>query len=409
MLYMRLAWRNLWRHKRRTLIVVLSIGLTLGLMMMYDGLVAGFQDAIYGNAIKVLGGNIQAHAEGFSAEASGNPLLPIEEPQKLILSLENQPGVEMVSPRIVSGGLVTSRASAYGVQIIGIDPAREAAHSLIASNVKDGRYLHAADQDAALIGRGLADALEIGVGDKLSLAGNALHDQTARRTVRVTGIYDLGMPDMEQGAVYLPLAEAQAMLGLDGKVTEIVVQLDKLGGEKQLAGIWQTRFSGPYEWKTWREAYPELESALGTKTKVMDMFGVIMLLVAGIGVFNLLMMAVFERTREIGVLGALGMRPGSISRLFLLEGLFMGLLGVLAGVVFGVGTNLLLGRVGLDYSQFAGGGSFFALLSNRVYPSLGLDKLAQRAITALVITLFSALIPARDAARQEPAKALHFV
>ncbi|RPJ50085.1 MAG: FtsX-like permease family protein, partial [Chloroflexi bacterium] len=131
--------------------------------------------------------------------------------------------------------------------------------------------------------------------------------------------------------------------------------------------------------------------------------------IAGIGILNLLLMAVYERTREIGLLGALGLKPRQISALFLLEGGMMGLVGLAFGIALGLGSNFILGQVGLDYTAFSSATSYMALINERVYPSLGTEKLLQRGLTVIVISLLAAYIPAREAAQSEPAEALHFV
>ena len=124
-LYLRLAWRNIWRHKRRTIIIVLAMSLTLGLMMWYDGLMNGFTDAIYGNAVKILGGNVQVHAEGYRAEANSNPLFPLADPQAVIKAAEANTLTLAATQRIHTGGLVTSREGAFSVGIIGVEPEKE--------------------------------------------------------------------------------------------------------------------------------------------------------------------------------------------------------------------------------------------------------------------------------------------
>jgi ABC-type lipoprotein release transport system permease subunit len=407
-LYLRLAWRNIWRHKRRTLIVVLSIGLTLAMMMLYDGMITGFQDAIYGNAIKVLGGNLQIHASGYSDQKIENPIMPLADDQAVIAAVEAQPQVEVASRRIVTGGLASNRAGAFALKIIGIEPEKESVVSLIAQNVTAGRYLQPDDQDLAFIGKGLADAMEVGVGDRFTLVGGGLHEQLRRRTMTVVGIYDVNMADVEKQTIYISLAEAQDLYGLPGQSTEVMVTLKQIGGEKAVMDALKPALTG-YEMSSWQTSFPELEAALTTKSGAMNVFGVIILLISGIGILNLLLMAVFERTREIGVLGALGMKPGQISILFLLEGAMMGLVGLAAGVGLGMLVNGWLGSVGMDYSQFSSMTSYMALISGRVYPSLGLEKLLQRGLTVVIIAILASLYPAREAARHEPATALHYV
>ena len=141
----------------------------------------------------------------------------------------------------------------------------------------------------------------------------------------------------------------------------------------------------------------------------MNIFSVIITLIAGIGILNLLLMAVYERTREIGLLGAMGLKPRQIALLFILEGTLIGAVGAAAGVVFGVAINARLGRVGFDFSSYGNVTDYMALISGRVYPTLGLERAAGRALTVLIISTLAAWIPASEASRREPAQALHYV
>ena len=407
-LYLRLAWRNVWRHSRRTLIIVLAMGFTLAMMMMYDGLISGFNDAIYGNAIKVLGGNIQVHAPGFRAQASQSPLLPLADPQQVVTAALAQPQVVAATQRINTGGLITSREGAFAVAIVGIEPEKEQAVNLAAQHVVAGRYLTAADQDLVLIGKGLADSMSVKVGDRLSLAGRATHQQIRNRTMTVAGIYDLGMPDIEKQRVYISLAEAQNLYDLTGQSTEVAIVLKQLGPENAVIAALQPALPG-YEIVSYATSFPELQSALSTKSGVLEIFSIVILGIAGLGILNLLLMAVYERTREIGLLGALGLRPAQISTLFVLEGTMIGLVGAVVGIGLGLGLNAVFGRVGFDFSAFSGTTSYMALITGRIYPSLGIQNLPTRALTVAIIAALAALLPAYEAARHEPAQSLHFV
>jgi ABC-type lipoprotein release transport system permease subunit len=407
-LYLRLAWRNIWRHRRRTLIVVLAIGLSVSMMMMYDGLMAGFEQAIYGNAIKVLGGNIQVHAEGYDDKADQTPLLAIQDDEKIIAAAKAQPQVVAASRRINTGGMATSHEGAFSINIVGIEPEEELPVSLPAQNVSAGRFLETGDLDAVFIGKGLADAMDVTVGDRITLVGRAMHEQMRQRTMTVAGIYDVGMSDVEKQTIYITLEEAQNLYGLTGKASEVMISLQSLGQETAVMNAIRPGLEG-YEIASWRTNFPELNQAVNSKNGVMDVFNVIILVIVGIGILNLLMMAVFERTREIGLLGALGVRPRQISTLFILEGAMMGVVGVVAGIALGLTFNSILGTVGIDYSQYTNMTSFTALISGRVYSTLGLEKIGQRTFTVIVISVLAAWSPAREAARREPAEALHYV
>ena len=407
-LYLRLAWRNIWRHRSRTIIIVLAMSMTLALMMWYDGLMSGFTDAIYGNAVKVLGGNIQVHASGYRAQANSTPLLPLADPQAVIKAAEANPLVLGATQRINTGGLVTNHEGAFAVSITGVQPETELNLNIIGQYVKAGRNLTSSDMDNILIGKGLADAMSVQVGDRVTLVGQSQHEQMRQRTMTVVGIYDLGMADIEKQSVYISLGEAQSLYDLGGQSTEVAVFLKHLGQEAAVIKSMKSSLTG-YEIESFEANYPDLASAISTKGGVMDIFSVVIIAIAGVGILNLLLMAIYERTREIGMLGAMGLRPAQISLLFLLEGIMIGLVGVAVGIVFGLAINGLLMKVGLDFSSLSGVTSYMALIKGRIYPSWGTEKLLMRASVVAIISALAAVIPAIEAGQREPAEALHFV
>lgn len=407
-LYLKLAWRNIWRQRRRTVIIVLAMGLSLALMMFYDGLIDGFNQAIAGNAVRVLGGNIQVHADGYREKVDSNPLLPLTDDSVIVQTALAQPDVLAAGRRIQTGGLISNREGAFSLNIIGIEPEAESPVSLIAEHVVAGRYLEAADEDSILVGQGLAEALDIKVGDRLTMVGSDVHKQNRQRTMTVIGIYDIGIPSLEKSSAYISLSEAQSLFGLPGQSTEVQITLKKIGTEGAVVSALSSALPG-YEVESWDKNYPELATAINSKGAVMDIFSVIIVMIAGIGILNLLLMAVYERTREIGLLGAMGLKPHQIATIFIMEGTLIGVVGVIAGVGMGLALNGSFMQVGMDYSSFAGVADYMALISGRVYPTLGLSKIVGRAGVVLVIAMFAALIPALIAARREPSEALHHV
>jgi ABC-type lipoprotein release transport system permease subunit len=407
-LYLRLAWRNIWRHRRRTIIIVIAMALSLGMMMWYDGLIAGFNQAIYGNAVKVLGGNIQVHADGYRAKANSMPLLPLTDPGAVVKAALANSRVVSATQRINTGGLASSHEGAFAVGITGIEPEKEQDVNLAEQHIVAGRNLTSEDADVILIGKGLADAMGVQVGDRIALTGRSQHEQMRNRTMTVAGIYDLGMADIEKRTVYISLAEAQDLYNLPGQATEVAIVLKQLGEENSVIQAMKPGLPG-YEIESFEANYPELKSAIDTKGSVMTIFSIIIVLIAGVGILNLLLMAVYERTREIGVLGAMGLKPRQISLLFVLEGSLIGLVGVAAGIVFGLFINGVLRMFGLDFTSFSSVTSYMALITTKIYPTWGVDKLLWRALVILIISMLAALLPALEAARREPAEALHFV
>lgn len=407
-LYFRLAWRNVWRQRRRTLLIAVGMGITMSLLVLYDGVVAGFEQAIYGNAIQLLGGNVQVHAPGYNEKVGRKPLLLVNDPDAVVLAAESQPEVVAASKRIVTGGLVTNREGAFAVSVIGVEPDRESRISPVSNNITKGRYLSLEDGDLIVIGQGLASSMDINVGDRITVVGNSKNEQTRQRTMTIVGIYDVGVPSVEKTTIYMSLGEAQQLSGLDGQVTEIVISLKQIGQEDGVMSAIDRSTPG-YEISSWETSIPDLKQTLEMKTGVMSVFGVFMLGIVAIGILNQLMMAVFERTREIGVIGALGLKPRQITVLFLLEGTLIGVMGAVIGAVLGTIINSALGYYGMDYSAFANLTEYTALISGRIYTSLVPMKVLKHALTVAIIAAIAALYPAIEASRREPAEALHYV
>ena len=406
-LYLRLAWRNIWRHKRRTVIIVLAMSLSLSLMMFYDGLMNGFTDAIYGNAVKVLGGNIQVHAEGYRAEVGSTPLLPLTDAQAVVNAAEVSPNVLAATQRINTGGLVTNREGAFAVVITGIEPEKEVQVNLIGQNITQGRNLVSDDADNILIGKGLADAMDVTVGDRITVVGRSQNKEMRQRTMTIVGIYDLGMADIEKQTVYISLTEAQALYDLTAP-TEVAIFLEHLGQEDEVITSLRASLPG-YEIESFQANYPDLANAIDSKGGVMNVFSVIIIAIAGVGILNLLLMAVYERTREIGVLGAMGLKANQIALLFILEGTMIGLVGVATGIALGLALNGYLMKVGMDFGSLTQTASYMALIKDKVYPTWGIEKLLMRASMVAIISALASVIPAIEAGRREPAEALHFV
>ena len=403
----RMAWRNVWRNKRRTLIALVAITLGLVFLAFMDGSIAGFQQAIFGNAVRLQGGNVQVHAPGYREKAKRLPLLPLADADVVVQAAQVQPQVVAASRRINTGGFVSSREATMPVMISGIEPELEAPVGLLARNMARGRYLVADDQDLILIGQAMAAQLKVDVGDRITLLGRATHEQMRRRTMTVVGVYDLGLPEAEKQMVYISLAEAQTLFDLRDQATEVVVALQSVGQEKAVVAALQAALPA-YEVASWQELNPEMNQSLQVDKQVMGIFGLVVLLIAGVGILNLMLMAVFERTREIGLLAAMGLKRHEILGLFLLEGVLIGLLGSLVGCVLGGLVVVVIGQVGIKLS-IAGMGEMMALLGDRLYPTLRIDLLLERALTVAVIAALASLYPAWQASRREPAEALHYV
>lgn len=407
-LLLSLAWRNMWRNWRRTAIALAAIVLGVILLLFFDGLIKGSDQAIFGNAVRLYGGNLQVHAAGFRAKANRMPLLPLDNPEAVLQAVRAQPQVQSAALRINTAGVVSSRGNSLPVLITALDPAAEAPISMQAANIAQGRFLLPADGDAILIGEALAERLEVGVGDKLSLVGRSKSELMRQHTMTIVGIYDLGMPDAEKSAVFIPLIDGQQLYNLRGQATEAAIFLHQVGSEDQLMAQLQSQLPGS-EVDTWQTLRPEIRQTLDSKLAFSSIFGMVVLFIASIGILNLLLMAVFERTREMGVLAALGMKRRQIMGLFLLEGALIGVVGAAIGCLLGALLIGLISQVGIDMSGASGLGEVMILMGSRLYPSITLADLLSRAVLVIFVAGLASLYPAWHASRKEPADALHHV
>ncbi len=406
--FSKLAWRNLWRNWRRTVIALVAIVMGVVLLLFFDGLLEGSDQAVFGNAVRLYGGNIQVHAPGFLDKASRYPILPLDDAGAVIQAAKAQPHVVAAAQRINTGGMVSSREGAYPVVITGIEPDVEAPLSLQAENISLGRFLQPGEGDAIVIGRGLAALLKVGVGDRVTLVGSAKNQTMRQRTMTIVGIYNLGMPDAEKIAVLITLPEAQSLYDLRNQATEVAIFLEKVGQEKQIAPALKSALPN-YEVDSWQELRPEIQQTIQTKKASSTIFGIVLVFIAAIGILNIMMMAVFERTREMGVMAALGMKGRQILGLYLLEGTLVGAVGTAIGIAIGLALNLWLAQVGFDISYASGMGELSALMGTRIYPSLSMADVINRGVLVLVVTALASLYPAWQASRKEPVEALHHV
>ncbi len=408
MKYLNMAWRNMWRNWRRTLIASVAIVLGMILLIFMDAIIRGSDQSIYANAVRLYGGNVQVHAPGFRDKSSRLPLLPLEDADFVVAKVNDKPNVVNVSRRINTGGMVSNREGSYPVSITAIQPESEASVSLVAENISEGRFLTGDDGDSILIGQEMANLLDVGVGDRITLVGKRKDESMRQRSMTVVGIFNLGLGDAEKGLVYINLPVAQTLYNLRDQETEVAITMEQIGQEQGLISSLEPELAN-YEVDSFYDLRPEIGEVLAQKSTFTTALGFIVLLMASIGILNLMLMAVYERTREMGVLAALGMKGWQLMTLFLLEGMFIGLIGAVIGCIVSWLLVTAVAQVGIDYSFAQGTGDITALVGDRLYPSIPIINIVYYGIAVVVIAALASLIPAWQAARNEPAEALHYI
>jgi ABC-type lipoprotein release transport system permease subunit len=232
--YIKMAWRNMWRNWRRTLIASIAIVLGMVLLIFMDAIIRGSDQAIYSNAVRLYGGNVQVHAPGFRDKSTRLPLLPLDDADIVVEKVNNEPNVVNASKRISTGGMVSSREGTYPVSITAIQPESEASVSLVAENISEGRFLNSDDGDNILIGQEMANLLNVSIGDRITLVGKRKDESMRQRSMTIVGIFNLGLGDAEKGLVYINLPVAQTLYNLRDQETEVAITLEEIGQEESL-------------------------------------------------------------------------------------------------------------------------------------------------------------------------------
>ena len=398
-----IAWRNLWRNHRRSLIMLTAIAIGLWGMIWMTALMRGMVDQMIDDAINTLSGHVQVHAPGYLDDPSIEHSIPAVEDNPQLQKLLDSTQVTAWSQRVRVPAVIRSERDVYGVTLIGIDPEREVGLSFIADSVNEGRYLETAADKQVLVGRKLLEQLETKPGRRIVLMSQDPDNNIAERGFRIAGVFDADLQATETGYVFAGIDTVRKMLRMGDVVSEISLLGTDYRDVDGLAQQVQT-VSDYGETKTWLQLDPYMASMLN----VMDgfifiWFGVIFLALS-FGLVNTLLMAVFERTREIGLIQALGMQPGSILFMVLVESLIMLLIGLFAGNLLSWLTILPI-RDGIDISGVSEGLEW-AGMSSTLSPSvLASDVLLANSIV-LVLGVAASLLPAWRASRKVPVEAI---
>lgn len=404
-----LALKNLRRNRRRTLLTATVMAFGVLLYVFSNSLYAGFEVDSIKSLVKHETGEVSLTAPGYWKEREDLPLTPVIPDASRVAERARQvPGVAGAVPRVVFEAVVNNGVDELPVKAVGTDPRQDSSVLALQEGVESGRYLESGREEAVL-GRGVADLMDLQVGDTFTLILRNRGTSFEAVDLTVAGI--LNTPDavVNEGFVYLPLDIAQRLTGLGTAATEILVAgrggyaAAPLLRDRLASGLSQT---GPsLDFHTWETAASAVLEMSKSKQSAMGLIVGFIIVLAGLGVTNNVLLAGFERTREIGTLRALGLTEAQVIRVFMLEGLGVGFLGGLLGAFAGVLAVAYLVLVGLDFSRvFAGSDFRLPVLAVR-----GVWNLSTILATWAAATVFSYLIsyfPARSAGRLDPATAL---
>ncbi len=402
----KLAWRNLWRNKRRSAITGGAIAMGLGMLIVSSGSSEGITSAMIRKGTGSAAGTVVVQGAGWQEQRKVEMLVADSSAasQQLAQLLPDA----TVTRRIFSRGLLTSPSGSSAAAITAVDPGPEAVVNDLANKMVEGVYLDASP-DGIILGSALAEALDVGLGDKVVLMAKG-RGEMASQLFRVSGLFTTGLDDIDGFCGQITLGAAQEMLGLGDGANQVAAHLPNPRRSRSATAQVRDAFpGGGVEVLAWEEALPQLaEYAAFYRAQIYIMFAVMFAMVA-LGIVNTVLMSVMERMREFGVMLSLGAAPGMLARLVLAESALLGAVSIVAGTAYGLLINWPLQVYGWDISDFFGGKTVeIAGFALETYVQSDLDpaKVVMFAALAFAVTVAAAAYPAYKAATLLPVECL---
>ncbi|MDQ1265204.1 MAG: hypothetical protein QG635_354, partial [Bacteroidota bacterium] len=388
-----IAWRNLWRNKRRSIIILISVIIGVAALMLNDSLNSGFITQMISNQVNSHTSDIQIHRKGYSDNKIIQNFMP--EPARAEQSAAKCPLVKYYSRRTLVFGLLSSAASSAGTTIVGIEPEKEKNITFIKKSIVKGRYLTGKPNEIVIGGK-MAEKLEVGLGDKVVTVASSVNGEVTNELFRVVGIFKTGSSEFDKSYIYIPFEQSQKMLGLGSSYTEIAIitnsDKDVDEAKRQIAA----EIGSGFETLTYKELMPLMMSYIEMYKQMIVVFYVIFGCAVLFGIINTMLMAVFERVHEFGVLMSIGMKNGKIFIMVIAEALLLGIFGTFIGVIVGFAVYYPLAVNGLDLSIYAESLESFGV-GKIVYPDMNFDIIFNSVIIMPIVTAIGAIYPARKA------------
>jgi len=396
----KMAFRDVGRNKRRSLFSSLALGMGLACLLLMAAILQGEMRDSMDLTIKLESGHLQVRAKSYEADRTSLKWEDlIENPGEVAAKIAALEQVVYATPRLYASGIVTSGDEYTGVRVIGVDTASKS-YGQFKDSLVSGDFPAADDREGVAIGKRLADKLKVNTGDTINLMVNTSNGDVVQQPFIVRGVFAIQTPAYDDGVVFLPLAKAQAITQAENHASAIYVLLKERDQTDAVAAALKTDNFTIVTWKDANQLMVMLEEYSNSYLVVLYL---IVLAITVTVIVNTLVMAVFERTREIGILSAMGMKSGRIMAMFFAESSLLAVGGIIIGLILGGLMVYYFATVGLYVGDM---GITGALFRDRIYAYPTLSDSITLSITALVVTLLAALYPAWLAAHMEPVEAL---
>ena len=403
MILVKLAWRNIFRNKRRTLIAATAIGIGLTALIFIDAFMIGMEETMIRTATASFLGDAQIHREGFrdAQEVS----LTIQALDSVTESLTKEEIVAHFTQRTLASSMITSPANVSAISLIGVHPPTEKFLSLIDDAITEGAYFEGHNSRDIVIGAKLAEILEIGLGDRVVVTvAQAESGELSQEMFRISGIYHFADAAMNSGMAFVRLEKAQEMLAIGKDVHEIAIKFTSIAySQETTLPFWDTYSQHGNQALSWTELMSQLTVVLEMTKYSKYIMGVILFGVVVFGIINTLFMSLYERMFEFGVLRAVGTRPFGMARVVLFEAGALAIVSIGLGTILGFVLTGVLAYVGIDYTGIEMMG---VTMQEFIYPVLEIQQFIIYPIVVFIFTLIAGLYPAWHVAKMAPIDAM---
>ncbi len=403
-----IAWRNILRNRRRSLITIFAIGFGLGAMIFVRGYIDGAHLQMKENFTGLLMGHIQIHSKGFEKTMAINRV--IKDPTPIESILQGRPEIAAYSHRVRTFSLFSTTENSVGGILIGIDPVNESKVSKIRNSVVSGRFITAEDVRGIVLGNVLAENLHVTLGDKVVAMAQATDGTLGAEAFRVKGIIKTGVEEIDKGVAFVHLQDVQRMLVLKEAVTDFVIRVDSFDRLNGVAQVLKAKLPiDDLEIMTWSEISPILQQWMDFDEAFAYVFLLIVLVVIVAGILNTILMSLLERTREFGVMMALGTKGYQLALMVGIESFLLGLMGMIIGMMIGLSSTWIFSYWGIPISSKVKEAMASFFMSDVIYPTIEIEHVISSALVVLISSILISLYPAWKVSKLRPVKALHSV
>ena len=399
----KLAWRNLFRNKRRTIIASIAIGIGLAAMIFADALWVGMEQNMVKTATASFLGDGQIHREGFRDTQTVE--MTINQLDEVVDALSQETIVEHFAPRTFAFGMITSSANVSAINLVGVQPPTERFLSQIDDAITEGAYFEGDNNRDIVIGAKLAELLEITLGNRVVVTvAQSESGDLSQEMFRISGIYNFADEVMNSGMAFVRLKKAQEMLAIGSGVHEIAIKFtDTKYGQNKDFPFWERYSQHGNEALSWTEILPQLQAVFEMSKYSKYIMGVVLFGVVVFGIINTLFMSLYERMFEFGVLRAVGTRAFGMARLILFEAGALAIVSIVLGAILGFVLTWIFSEIGIDYTGIEMMG---VTIQELIYPTMTAEPFILYPIWVFIFTIITGLYPARYAAKIAPATAM---